>query len=52
MTTKEKAVKILEEMISVQEKENLNWQQAAELTKKHYKLNDKQFSGLIVLAMS
>ena len=51
METKEKAVKIMEEMIKIQSK-GLSWEEAAALTKEHYKLNDKQFAGMLMLAIS
>ena len=52
METKEKAIKIMEEMIKIQAEGNLNWEKAARLTKEHYGLSDKQFTGLLMLAMS
>mgnify|MGYP001770077417 CR=1 FL=1 len=52
METKEKAIKIMEEMIKTQESKGLSWEEAAALTKEHYKLNDKQFAGMLMLAMS
>ena len=52
METKEKAIKIMEEIINTKEKENITWEQAAELTKQHYRLDNKQFAGMLMLAMS
>jgi hypothetical protein len=52
METKEKAIKIMEEMIKMQGSKNLSWEKAAELTKQHYRLDNKQFAGMLMLAMS
>jgi hypothetical protein len=52
METKEKAIKIIEEMMKVQESKKLSWEKAATLVKGHYGLSDKQFAGMLMLVMS
>ena len=51
MTTNEKAIKIMEEMVKI-EKITGSWESAKEEIKKHYNLTDKQFAGMIFLAFN
>ena len=51
LTTKEKAVKIIEELITLQEKEKITFEEAGKKVKSCYNLTDKEFCGMLILAM-